>query len=267
MKAREPGTYYVDIEGHGCVLRDSIELFQYSLPELNLGNDTTLCAGDTYPIYLDTTQAAYLWGGGSMEATQTIQGPATYSVTAWNEWGCSATDSLRVGIFTDPPPPFQKELIICQGEPLTLSAGYPEANAIFTWNGTPGDSVFHIQAAGVYTLKIETPCATRKNLFSIGLEDCSCDPFIPNVFSPNLDGVNDEWEIRLAPGVEKVQLQVFDRWGKKLFQSQSVQDRWKGMYKNQRMAPGVYYWTLSYECFQDAKLRRQSLSGWLTLML
>ena len=266
LEVSEPGRYFIDVEGFGCTLRDSIEIFEHPLPPISLGNDTTLCEGDAYVLELDTIAQEYLWSTGNVTPSQLITGPETYSLLALNEWNCARVDTLEVRLFDDPPPNFEETVQMCEGETTVLSAGYKDPAATYRWNGIPGDSVLQVSEAGRYEMSIETPCTTRKNIFTVELEDCSCEPFIPNVFSPNQDGVNDEWQIQLAPGVTDIELYVFDRWGRQLFQSQSIQDPWDGQYNRQMLPTGVYYWSLQYVCFQDAQQRRQTLTGWLSLM-
>ena len=70
--------------------------------------------------------------------------------------------------------------------------------------------------------------------------------YVPNAFSPNNDGVNDDF--RLFPSdnalVEELDFQVFDRWGSMLFAAQSWDDAWTGVIKGQRASSGTYIWRL-----------------------
>ena len=78
--------------------------------------------------------------------------------------------------------------------------------------------------------------------------------YIPNVFSPNLDGANDLFSIYAKPGtVLKINsLQVFDRWGNSLFLLEDFQPNnptigWDGSYKGQPMNPGVFVYVAEIE--------------------
>ncbi len=51
--------------------------------------------------------------------------------------------------------------------------------------------------------------------------------YIPNAFSPNADGVNDEFQIK-GYGINTFELQIFDRWGKLVYVSDSMNKLWKG---------------------------------------
>lgn len=76
--------------------------------------------------------------------------------------------------------------------------------------------------------------------------------FVPNVFSPNEDGMNDFLEYFLTDGhpVERIEnVQVFDRWGSLVheiidLEPQSSALIWDGKQNDQRMLPGVYFWKI-----------------------
>ncbi|MEE2699748.1 MAG: gliding motility-associated C-terminal domain-containing protein [Bacteroidota bacterium] len=75
------------------------------------------------------------------------------------------------------------------------------------------------------------------------------DSVIPNVFSPNDDGVNDYFEI---PDVElnycfdtDFSIKIFTRWGKKVFEDEKVNFRWDGKMKNGiACSDGVYFYNI-----------------------
>ncbi|GAB4427041.1 MAG: hypothetical protein OHK0039_45220 [Bacteroidia bacterium] len=70
--------------------------------------------------------------------------------------------------------------------------------------------------------------------------------FIPNAFSPNTDGFNDSFDIR-ADQIETYQIDIFGRWGQRVFSSASVSDSWRGFLPNGKAAPtGVYMYVVRY---------------------
>jgi len=67
---------------------------------------------------------------------------------------------------------------------------------------------------------------------------------VPTGFTPNSDGLNDFFTI-LGSGVERFQLQVFNRWGELIFKSQSLNNKWDGYYKGSIVPMGVYVYKLT----------------------
>lgn len=83
------------------------------------------------------------------------------------------------------------------------------------------------------------------NSDTISIEVCE-DIFIPNVFSPNGDGSNDEFFIK-GISENNCKLIIFNRWGQKVFEEKNYQDKnnWDGKDKNgNKLASGVYFYNL-----------------------
>jgi gliding motility-associated-like protein len=75
------------------------------------------------------------------------------------------------------------------------------------------------------------------------------EPILPNVFSPNQDGVNEVYAIQNLP--PNSTLEVFNRWGGLVFTQAPYQNNWPGNAPNgQPLADGVYFAILTY---QDAQ--------------
>jgi gliding motility-associated-like protein len=68
--------------------------------------------------------------------------------------------------------------------------------------------------------------------------------FVPNVFTPNGDGVNDDFKVEYS-GHELYLLNIFDRWGVKVFETRNANQNWNGLDLNgSKVIPGVYFWNL-----------------------
>lgn len=78
-----------------------------------------------------------------------------------------------------------------------------------------------------------------------------CPLYIPNAFTPNGDYINDYFQIRISENCEMVKfnLQVFDRWGRLVFQTSSLEtdQSWDGKFENQDLQQGVYLFKLQAE--------------------
>ena len=93
--------------------------------------------------------------------------------------------------------------------------------------------------------------------------------FIPNVFSPNSDELNDQFTIFGNQAVANVDiLQIYSRWGELLFETQDLAlndelNGWDGYYKGRKMNPGVYVWQAKITFIDGESLM---YSGDVTLM-
>jgi gliding motility-associated-like protein len=69
--------------------------------------------------------------------------------------------------------------------------------------------------------------------------------YVPNAFTPNGNGINDVWEVFGNKKVWKyIEVEIYDRWGEKIFQSNDLNMYWDGKYKGNLVEPGVYVYTL-----------------------
>jgi gliding motility-associated-like protein len=85
---------------------------------------------------------------------------------------------------------------------------------------------------------------------------------IPNAFSPNADGINDEFAIQLPPHTN-YHLRIFNRWGNEIFTSTAIQNKWNGKYKNIDVPMETYFYTLTWV---DAKNVEHIENGELTVV-
>ena len=73
--------------------------------------------------------------------------------------------------------------------------------------------------------------------------------FIPNMFSPNLDGNNDQFKIYGYGLEEEIEFKIYNRLGNLVYETISLNDLvnvgWDGKYMGEDQPDGVYLWTLS----------------------
>jgi len=68
---------------------------------------------------------------------------------------------------------------------------------------------------------------------------------VPNAFTPNGDGLNEAWGI-VPVFVKEYHLQVFDRWGERVYDSNDVKTDWDGFYRNLQASNTVYIYTIRF---------------------
>jgi gliding motility-associated-like protein len=80
---------------------------------------------------------------------------------------------------------------------------------------------------------------------------------IPNVFTPNGDGINDLFTI-LSTGVKEIDLQIFNRWGQKLFSFNGPKAAWDGLTdKGAKVPDGTYFFFVKATGFDDKTIEKQ----------
>ena len=86
---------------------------------------------------------------------------------------------------------------------------------------------------------------------------------MPNVFTPNEDGVNDIFKPISYQGIKEGTLTIINRWGNKVFETNDINSGWNGLHNNKECTEGVYYWIVTYtDIFDETKTE----NGFLTLI-
>jgi gliding motility-associated-like protein len=124
---------------------------------------------------------------------------------------------------------------------------------------SPGVSITHeFKNPGNYfvVLKINNAgnCTDEITLPICILE--TTDIFIPDIFSPNKDGANDNLFVR-GNGIKEVLFAVYDRWGAKVFETSDIKIGWDGTIKGKNAEPGIYAYTLIAKMIDDKEIRRK----------
>jgi gliding motility-associated-like protein len=84
-----------------------------------------------------------------------------------------------------------------------------------------------------------------------------CQVFIPNVFSPNGDGINDLFEpVTNDPGFEISSFEIWNRWGNTVFSCTGIQCSWDGIAQNSKAPPGVYVYRIVFNTSQSVRDER-----------
>lgn len=83
---------------------------------------------------------------------------------------------------------------------------------------------------------------------------------VPNVFTPNADGINDFWNVKYLESYPNNKVDVYNRFGEKVYSSIGYSVPWDGKYKGLYLPPGTYYYII------DPKNGREVIAGNVTII-
>lgn len=218
--------------------------------------------------FMETSQDDYNWVWDFGDGTPTVNNPnpvhtfdqpGTYVVTltAVGPGGCAATNSdVTVTVidqqqadFTSNPE-FPVEMI---QQNTTVQFFDASDNSVkWYWEFGNGESsemtnpshTYRDQGEYYVTLTVTNEFGCISEVTHGPYIVLAPDLFIPNVFSPNDDGVNDKFLVEYT-GDQHFNLKVFDRWGNVVYDSKNKMEGWNGLTIEGQSAPeGVYYYTL-----------------------
>jgi gliding motility-associated-like protein len=196
--------------------------------------------------------------------------PGTYNVklTVTNAVGCVSDPYPKtVKVYLQPVVDAGRSFVVRQGSIITFepSANDSSSNISFTW--TPS-----FDFVNPHVLR-PTLVANRTQLYTltaVGEGNCTASDTllvkillpvkVPNAFSPNGDGVNDRWEIPNLADYPNCRVQVFNRYGQVVYNSNGYSAPWDGTMKGKPLPLATYYYII------DLNSGFQPLQGSVTIV-
>lgn len=231
-------------------------------PHVTLRNDTLLCSGES--ILVDARQgfhADYLWSTGSTDSTLTVSESGTYWVEVQNFCGI-ARDTFRL-VVIDPPIPTLRDTTLCDEWTYVMRVYADSAD--YLWNTGDTSPSIVPQSSSNYWVQISNPCGEIVDEADIEIRRCMCNVWIPSAFTPNGDGVNETFEIKVDCRDFDFTLDIFNRWGEHIYQQTDLDKPWDGRYKGKSMPNGIYTYRIQYWGRDQLGLRWKEETGTINL--
>ena len=255
--AKESGTYQVTVCQEDCFISDVVYV---DLLQTNLSGDITFCETIDHTLTVDNTQANVLWSTGETTSEIRVTQPGTYWVEA-TKGNCTVVDSIRINVIETPRETL--DTLLCQGETFTWDVYQP--GSVYYWEDGSNAATKELTEAGTYTVHVENQCFAMQRTLQLKTENCACEVFVPNIFTPNNDGSNDFFQPMIHQRIQNSVLRIYDRRGKLLYKDDES-GRWDGTLRGNAAPAGSYYWTFDYICLQDDAAVWQHQKGWVTLL-
>ncbi len=281
-----PGTYSItltDVKGctdtlsHTILEPQPIEAIVSVPAEPRCFGESTIIVIDTVFGGVGMTFFDYTFQVDNNGLRFTPDQPATvfaglHIITIEDPAGCSFSDTLEIGqpeelqVIFDPAT-IEVEL----GDSITLQPIVNSTLPIATFTWTPGDST--LSASNIQTPSADPLRDTRYTLTVVDVNGCrdsavvvvevdfNRNVYIPNVFSANGDGPNDEFRIFTCNGVLGItKAALFDRWGNQVYATQNLAPEcagvrlWDGRFNNKLANPGVYVYVIVIKFIDGSEL-------------
>ena len=216
---------------------------------LELGNDKSICEGETFTLTPVGEYQTIMWNDGSTSVPYETATEGLISCIISNGAYCVLEDEMYLTVYVKPQVELGNDTSFCGF--LTLDAGMDGIN--YRWSTSESTQQIEVQS-GMQIIQVEVEneygCVERD---SISIEMCSMNDFfadIPNTITPNYDGKNDTWIIDKFAGFPDVVVEIFDRWGRLIYISETGYLRpWDGTNMNGKLVPAgsyQYVFTLNY---------------------
>ncbi|MEP7229958.1 MAG: gliding motility-associated C-terminal domain-containing protein [Ginsengibacter sp.] len=251
------GKFYLKIVSpEGCTNTDSTVVTIIPGPLVNAGSDINICEGTTAQLKGSTNAGSYLWLPAQSLSDNLILNPVaspaqtTEYILSVDNGTCQKSDSVIVGVYKKPLADAGPDKVLIQGNSTTLDATSNISEVSVLWQPnfnitTATDLVPFVNpiTSTTYTLTLNSKygCGTSRDTVFVKV---FAKLFIPNAFSPNNDGVNDQWNIEPLQAYPSAIVKVFNRFGQMIFTNNGISKAWDGRYKGKIQTTGAYPYTI-----------------------
>ncbi len=262
------GIYTVTVtDKNNCSATASVTVLNSNGPLVSIVKTDSVCLGDSTGAALAVASAGtgpytFSWSTGSTSVfgvdSSTVEAllAGTYTVTLTDAVGCTATALARISDFATFRIDARPDTSIHLGQSVQLLANTGAVTYLWSPANLLNDSAIYNPlatptASTVFTVTVTDAGGCRFSdsvLVTIDI-NVNCDTlsiFMPTAFSPNGDGHNDVLYVRgIQTCITNMLLQIFDRWGELVFQTETIANGWDGTFRGQKLNEGVFAYYLT----------------------
>ncbi|MCJ8165350.1 gliding motility-associated C-terminal domain-containing protein [Pontibacter sp. E15-1] len=184
--------------------------------------------------------------------------------------GCESTrEPVKAAVHPIPDIAPVATHIITQGDAITLNK--PDSNAGTRYAWSPAFGLSDPNAADPIASPEET---TRYTVVAITAAGCQVTGqvnvlvrqkiMVPNAFSPNGDGMNETWEIKTLEAYPTARVEVYDRWGTRVFDKVRYTSEWDGTFGGRPLPVSTYYYVITLP--EDIQGQGKKITGSVSIV-
>lgn len=148
----QTGVYVVKISDSCFEYTDTFGVVMDPIINVNLGNDTAICAGKYLELRnLHTTSGTELWNTGSTAKVISAKAPGVYVLSVSTEH-CSLSDTISIATLPPPKVFIGNDTAICKGTFINISANAQPLGTQYLWNTGDSSDLIRVSKKGIYTL-------------------------------------------------------------------------------------------------------------------
>ena len=241
----------------GCTGNDQITINVYSSPDVSIDPVGPFCFEANF-VQLSAETEGGVWSGPGVDSDGIFNvvaaGVGLHEITYQFSGNCGATGTTEIVVV---PGIVQANYTVhnplCQGGldgyiEFTVSGGTHPYSYSWGIDGYSETNIISGLTGGIYTVTITDSNGCSMDVDGIILEEGDEDcVFIPNAFTPNGDGVNDQWIISNLDSYDNYFIQVFNRWGQEIYTGVPGSDPWDGSWNGKIVPTGGYIYIVQID--------------------
>lgn len=266
------GTYVLDFQT--IAYCDSTIIYQVEvLPSIELfGADVSICEGESIELEVfgsDEVHWSPVIGLDCTSCTNPLASPeetTTYIIQTEGCGGAIVQTEVTVEVLEQSTIDAGTGQTITPGQTVDLAATGEWGEGQVQWDGPEGIICQDCprvsvtpESSSIYQASVsnEHGCLASDTIhIQLRLDCIEGDFFIPNAFSPNGDGTNEEFYITAYTSANLEYLRIYDRWGELMFETNDFNRRWDGTFRGKKLNSGVYVYYMRVKCPDEDSYER-----------
>ncbi|MFM6976005.1 MAG: PKD domain-containing protein [Sphingobacteriaceae bacterium] len=246
--------------GGVCVMEAIQVITLKAVPEVTFNLVSEICE-EISPFQINPTEkhafaGNFQFSGPGVNSTglfsPRLAGVGTHTITCFFNAtnGCSDSYSSQITVYRTPTVNAGRDTVILAGGTAQLRSIATGSSLVYRWSPSTGldysDIPNPIASPSVdtrYTLLVSSDkgCVAADDIFVKVLQM----PEVPSAFTPNGDGKNDVWNIKYLESYEHATVEIFNRYGQKVFSSLGYKAPWDGTQNGVELPVATYYYIIT----------------------
>jgi len=247
----QAGTHSVQVvekSSFGCSGSPVTIDVQISVPTLNLGDDIKICEGQSATLDVGKKFPLYSWNTGDRTQKIEVKSTGYFKVEVTDNTGCHASDSVYVSVIPAPQVNLGPDTMLCDDEFIQLDAGNTGAKYLWSDNSISQTNTVGTNVQNIWVQVTNSDGCIASDTMLV--KPCDYSKFlneISNTITPNGDGKNDTWEIPFLAHFPNAVVQIYDRWGQIVFQSNHglPNGGWDGTSNGRKLPVDSYFYVIN----------------------
>jgi gliding motility-associated-like protein len=245
------GIYTVQVSeksSFGCSGSPVTAYVKISVPSINLGGVIRICEGQSAVLDAGQGYPKYQWNNGNTKQQIEVKTAGYYKVEVTDSIGCQLSDSVEVSFSPKPKVDLGPDTMLCGDESVQLDAG-PDG-VKYDWSNNRTERTYIISAKDIPYISVLVTnadgCTSSDTVMIWPCDYAKLMSKVPNTITPNGDGKNDTWRIWFLVYFPDAKVQIFDRWGQIVYQSNHglPDNGWDGTSNGRKLPMDSYFYII-----------------------
>lgn len=216
--------------------------------------DEMICEGSPLDLSSSTTFDGYLWNTGETTRIITIYSPGDYTLSVTDDNGCVAQNTETINMLPTPE-------VTATADPQEIiedSEVQLHATGASSWIWRPAEPLDNAFSSDPIATLSETTqfivtgtnsdgCSDTASVLVRVIADDAINVNPRNVFTPNGDGIDDEWVIEYIENYPGAEITIYNGLGSVVYETNNYNNNWNAVYQGNDLPETAYFYVIRYE--------------------